>query len=99
MRYFWKRSTKQAATVTFSAGLIIGILMFSLDFPDANGIKLITNTWGINFGMQAWRAFLLCCVVFVLVSLLTPVPKLEQQGHGIIIQNILRRLKVLSIIE
>ncbi|TDG36247.1 sodium:glucose symporter [Pedobacter changchengzhani] len=81
MGYFWKRGTKQAAKVTFSVGLIVGILMFSLDFPDANGVKLITNTWGVIFMMQAWWAFLLCCIVFVVVSLLTPVPTVEQQSH------------------
>lgn len=81
MGYFWKRGTKQAATVTFSVGLIIGILMFSLDFPDANGVKLITNTWGIIFMMQAWWAFVLCCTIFIVVSLLTPTPTLEQRNH------------------
>ncbi len=55
--------------------------MFSLDFPDENGVKLITNTWGIIFMMQAWWAFVLCCTIFVIVSLLTPVPTLEQQHY------------------
>ncbi|MGY3052985.1 SSS family solute:Na+ symporter [Pedobacter sp. UYEF25] len=81
MGYFWKRGTKQAATVTFSIGLIIGILMFSLDFPDANGIKLLTDTWGIIFMMQAWWAFVLCCAIFSTVSLLTPKPTETQRSH------------------
>ena len=81
MGNFWKRGTKQAAAVTFSVGLIIGILMFSLDFPDANGIKLITNTWGVIFMMQAWWAFVLCCAIFISVSLLTPAPTLAQRSH------------------
>lgn len=79
--YFWKRGTKQAANITFFVGLCIGILMFSFDFPDANGVKLITDTWGIIFMMQAWWAFVLCCAIFVLVSLLTPIPTLEQQHY------------------
>ena len=64
MGYFWKRGTQQAAKTTFFVGLIIGILMFSLDFPDKNGVKLITDTYGIIFMMQAWWAFVLCCLVF-----------------------------------
>ncbi|MEJ7736430.1 MAG: sodium/solute symporter [Chitinophagaceae bacterium] len=81
MGYFWKRGTKQAAKTTFFVGLIIGVLMFSLDFADKNGVKLITDTWGIIFMMQAWWAFVLCCTIFVIVSLFTPVPSLEQQHY------------------
>jgi len=79
--YFWKRGTQEAAKVTFFFGLIIGILMFSLDFPDKNGIKLITDTWGIIFMMQAWWAFVLCCAVFVIISLFTKPPTLDQQCY------------------
>lgn len=81
MGYFWKRGTRQAAKTTFLVGLIVGILMFTLDFPDANGVKLITDTWGIIFMMQAWWAFVLCCTIFVIVSLFTPMPTLEQRRH------------------
>jgi len=78
--YFWKRGTKEAAKITFGIGLILGVLMFSLDFPDANGVKLITDTWGIIFMMQAWWGFVLCCLIFITVSLLTPAPTAEQQA-------------------
>lgn len=79
--YFWKRGTKEAAKVTFLAGLILGILMFSLDFPDKNGVKLITDSWGIIFMMQAWWAFVICCFIFVIVSFITPSPSIEQQHY------------------
>lgn len=79
--YFWKRGTQEAAKITFFVGLIIGILMFSLDFPDANGVKLITDTWGIIFMMQAWWAFVLCCAIFLIVSFMTPVPSSAQQHY------------------
>lgn len=78
--YFWKRGTKEAAKITFGVGLIIGMLMFGLDFPDDNGVKFITDTLGIVFMMQAWWGFVVCCGVFVLVSYLTPVPTEEQQA-------------------
>ncbi len=79
--YFWKRGTKEAAKITFLAGLILGILMFSFDFPDENGIKLITDTWGIIFMMQAWWAFLICCAIFIVTSYLTDAPTKEQQNY------------------
>lgn len=81
MGYFWKRGTREAAKITFFVGLVIGVLMFTMDFPDKNGVKLITDTWGIIFMMQAWWAFVLCCTIFLVVSLLTPVPTLEQQRY------------------
>ncbi|RED96549.1 sodium:solute symporter family transporter [Marinoscillum furvescens] len=78
--YFWKRGTKEAAKVTFGVGLVLGVLMFVLDFPNAAGVKLITDTWGIIFMMQAWWGFVFCCAVFVVVSYLTPAPTAEQQA-------------------
>ncbi len=78
--YFWKRGTKEAAKVTFGVGLVLGMLMFALDFPDENGIKLITDTWGIIFMMQAWWGFVICCIIFIVVSLITPHPTTEQQA-------------------
>ncbi len=78
--YFWKRGTKEAAKTTFLIGLILGVLMFVFDFPDENGVKLITDTWGIIFMMQAWWAFVICCILFITISLLTPAPTLEQQA-------------------
>ncbi|TRX54855.1 sodium/solute symporter [Fulvivirga sp. M361] len=79
--YFWKRGTKEAAKITFAFGLLIGGLMFGFDFPDAEGMKLITDSWGIPFMMQAWWAFVICCSIFILVSYLTPQPTTEQQGY------------------
>lgn len=78
--YFWKRGTKEAAKITFLIGLVIGVLMFVLDFPNAEGVKLITDTWGVIFMMQAWWAFVLCCIIFILVSLATPKPTEEQMA-------------------
>ncbi|MEC3907200.1 sodium/solute symporter [Tamlana sp. 2201CG12-4] len=79
--YFWKRGTKEAAKITFLFGLVIGVLMFSLDFPDENGIKLITDTWGVIFMMQAWWAFVVCCIIFVTMSYCTQPPTAEQQNY------------------
>ncbi|MEO1451490.1 MAG: sodium:glucose symporter, partial [Bacteroidota bacterium] len=79
--YFWKRGTQEAAKWTFLIGLILGVLMFTLDFADENGYKMITDGWGIIFMMQAWWAFVICCAVFVVVSLLTPDPSEAQKRY------------------
>ncbi|GAB3649859.1 sodium:solute symporter [Echinicola sediminis] len=79
--YFWKRGTKEAAKITFGIGLILGVLMFSLDFPDENGVKLLTDTMGMIFMMQAWWGFVICCVLFVGISLLTPQPTQKQKSY------------------
>ncbi|MDN5213195.1 sodium/solute symporter [Fulvivirgaceae bacterium BMA12] len=78
--YFWRRGTMEAAKWTFLIGLILGVLMFWLDFADENGVKMITDEWGIIFMMQAWWAFVICCVVFVAISLATPEPTKRQKS-------------------
>ncbi|MFY0626580.1 MAG: sodium/solute symporter [Reichenbachiella sp.] len=78
--YFWKRGTQEAAKWTFLIGLVLGVLMFWLDFADDKGHRLITDGYGIIFMMQAWWAYVICCVVFVVISLSTPVPSEAQQA-------------------
>jgi solute:Na+ symporter, SSS family len=38
----------------------------------------VSHRWGISFMMQAWWAFCLCSVFYVIVSLLTPPPPPEK---------------------
>ncbi len=94
--YFWKRGTKEAAKVTFAFGLIIGGLMFGLDFPDDNGVKLITDTWGIIFMMQAWWGFVLCCLIFVMVSYASPRPTNEQISYVFVPAEYFNKIKGIS---
>ncbi|MCA9022955.1 MAG: sodium:glucose symporter, partial [Planctomycetaceae bacterium] len=70
----WKRGTAKASLVTLIVGSILGGLTFALDF----GFEIITNDLGIPFMLQAWWLFVICSVVFVVVSLLTPKPTAEQ---------------------
>ncbi len=74
---FWRRGTKQAAFTTLVFGFLLGATLFILDLPVFGSVKLITSTLGIPFMMQAWWSFVACCVLFVLVSLMTPPPALE----------------------
>lgn len=70
----WKRGTAKASLVTLIVGSLLGGLTFALDF----GFKFITNDLGIPFMLQAWWLFVICSVVFVVVSLLTPPPTDDQ---------------------
>ena len=73
----YKRGTRQAAFYTLVVGLTIGITLFLLDFKPVTGQLLITNELGIPFMMQAFWTFVLCVVLFVTISRLTPKPDPE----------------------
>jgi SSS family solute:Na+ symporter len=75
---FWRRGTKEASLATLIFGFSLGAVCFLLDLPAFGSEKLITKGLGIPFLMQAWWSFCLCCVVFVVVSLLTPAPAPEK---------------------
>lgn len=70
----WTRGTAKASLVTLIVGAILGGITFTLDF----GFGLITNNLGIPFMLQAWWLFVICSVIFVTVSLLTPPPTDDQ---------------------
>jgi SSS family solute:Na+ symporter len=73
---FWRRGTSAAALTTLLGGFALGAVVFVIDFP-AFGIELITRQWGIPFMLQAWILFVICSVVYVVVSVLTPPPAPE----------------------
>ena len=71
---FWRRGTRQAALTTLIAGFSLGALSFLIDLPVFGTKKLITESLGVPFMMQAWWMFCLCSLIFVFVSLMTPKP-------------------------
>jgi len=71
----WKRGTKQAALLTLIIGFLMGITAFIIDLPVFGTKKMITQGLGIHFMMQAWWMFVICSVVFITVSLMTPKPE------------------------
>jgi SSS family solute:Na+ symporter len=75
---FWRRGTKQAALAALWLGFLIGMGSFVLDLPVFGSEKLITQSWGVSFMMQAWWSFCVCSVFYVIVSLLTPPPEQEK---------------------
>lgn len=70
----WPRGTAKASLLTLIMGSVLGALTFALDF----GFGLITTDFGIPFMLQAWWLFVICSVIFVVVSLLTPPPTNDQ---------------------
>lgn len=74
----WKRGTARASHITLIAGMILGTITFCFDFAPISGYSYISEGLGIHFMMQAWWLFVICCTIFVTVSLLTPRPELSQ---------------------
>lgn len=83
---FWRRGTKQASLATLVFGFTLGALAFVADLPVFGEQKLITEGWGIPFLLQGWWSFVLCSIVYVLVSRSTPPPS-EEQIRGLTWEN------------
>ena len=75
---FRRRGTAQAALTTLIFGFTMGAAAFVVDMPLIGDQKLLTDVWGVPFLMQAFLGTVLCSVVFVVVSLLTPPPAPEK---------------------
>lgn len=75
---FWKRGSAKAALITLVLGFCLGAVAFILDLPVFGDKKIITESWGIPFMMQAWWLFCICSAIFVLSSLLTAPPTPEK---------------------
>lgn len=71
---FWKRGNSQGAIATFIGGFLLGLTAFLLDFPILGNTKIVTETLGISFMMQAWWLFIGCSIIYIVASLLTPEP-------------------------
>ena len=70
----WKRGTSQASKITLIVGMILGTITFCFDFIPISGYAYISEGLGMHFMMQAWWLFVICSLIFVIVSLLTPKP-------------------------
>ena len=74
---FSKRGTSRAAIVTLVSGLILGITAFCLDFEPISGHMYITRGLSMPFMMQAWWLFVICTVIYFVVSYTSPKPPAE----------------------
>lgn len=71
----YKKGTRDASFITLISGLILGIIVFILDFKFTSaGTSIITESWGIPFMMQAWWLFCICVAIYLITSKLTPKP-------------------------
>jgi SSS family solute:Na+ symporter len=77
---FWRRGTRQAGIFTLALGFGGGLILFVLDLGLGvfGGKQWVTEGLQIPFMMQAWWLFCILSVFYVVVSLLTPAPSLEQ---------------------
>jgi SSS family solute:Na+ symporter len=88
----WKRGTKEAAMATLYLGSIIGVIYFLLDLPGigrlllsgnahAGFVGLVTDTTqglGIPFMLVGPLIAVLCVIIYVITSLLTPAMNPEE---------------------
>jgi SSS family solute:Na+ symporter len=74
---FSKRGTNRAAIVTLVSGLLLGITAFCLDFEPISGHMYLTRGLSIPFMMQAWWLFVICTVIYFVVSYTSPKPSAE----------------------
>jgi SSS family solute:Na+ symporter len=88
----WKRGTKEAAMATLYLGSIIGIIYFLLDLPGIGRLLLAgkahagfgglvtdpTQGLGIPFMLVGPIIAVLCVIIYVITSLLTPAMAAEE---------------------
>lgn len=74
---FSKRGTNSAAIVTLLSGFVLGITAFCLDFEPISGYMYLTRGLAIPFMMQAWWLFVICTVIYFVVSYSSPRPPAE----------------------
>ena len=76
-----KRGNDKVALSTMIFGLILGTIVFCLDFEPISGAKLITDGLGIPFLMQAWWLFVLCILFHYILSLYTKSHPMDKIRH------------------
>jgi len=65
---FSKRGTRQAAFITLISGLLLGVVAFCVDFEPISGYMYLTKGLKIPFMMQAWWLFVLCAIIYFMIS-------------------------------
>ena len=91
----WKRGTKQAAMATLYCGSVIGVIYFLLDLPSVGRLLLAgkahetfgglvtdpTQGLGVPFMLVGPFIAVLCVVIYIVTSLLTPAMDPQQVAH------------------
>ena len=71
---FWRRGTKQAAIGTLLFNMAVGVVYLLVDIPIITEEKLIAGKLGLPFMLVGGIFFVLCLVIYIIVSLVTPAP-------------------------
>lgn len=71
---FWKRGTKQAAISTLLFNMGVGVIYLLVDIPIITDEQLIAGKLGLPFMLVGGIFFVLCLVIYIIVSLATPAP-------------------------
>ncbi len=66
-----KKGTPKAGLYTLLFGFIFGLIAFGLDFEMIAGKRYITDVMGIHFMLKAFYLFVLCSVLYFVVSQFT----------------------------
>ena len=74
---FWKRGTKQAAIGTLLFNMAVGVVYLLVDIPIITDEQLIAGKLGLPFMLVGGIFFVLCLVLYIVVSLVTPAPREE----------------------
>jgi solute:Na+ symporter, SSS family len=75
---FWPRGTRQGAMAALVFNVVVGIVYMLVDIPLVGSTQFVAETLGIPFMQVGWYLFVLCSIVHVGVSLMTPAPGREQ---------------------
>jgi len=78
---FWSRGNGIAAIVVLITGFVLGAFRFIIEVMNKNGMidsEFLQTIASVNFLNLCTFIFLFCCVLFVVVSLLTPKPDHKQ---------------------
>jgi SSS family solute:Na+ symporter len=69
---FWKRTSSTAATITLWSGLVLGVMVFLLDwFKDSEWLRQFIE-WNVPSMMATFYLFVICSVILLVVSLVRP---------------------------
>lgn len=80
---FWSRGTATASIYTLLSGFLLGVIIFLFELPVFGDQRFFSDTMGIGTLMQAWWSFVVCSLLFVVVSYLS-IPKDRQMLNNLI---------------
>jgi SSS family solute:Na+ symporter len=75
---FWPRGNQQGAMAALLFNVVVGLAYLAVDIPLVGDQQIIAGRLGIPFMQVGWYLFLMCSVVYLVVSRMTPAPSETQ---------------------